>query len=71
MDASLHIDVLDKTLLPFLEKVYPDGHRLMADNNPKHTSNDYRKFLKDHEVTWWQTPAELPDCNLIENLWHE
>ena len=71
MDASLYIDILEKTLLPFLEKVYPDGHLLMADNDPKHTSNDAKKFLNDHKVTWWRTPAESPDCNPIENLWHE
>ena len=33
MDATLYIEILDKTLLPF-QKVYPDGHRLMADNDP-------------------------------------
>ena len=71
MDATLYIEILDKTLLPFLEKVYPDEHSLMADNDPKHTSSDTKKFLKDHKVTWWRTPAESPDCNPIENLWHE
>ena len=30
-----------------------------------------RKFLKDYKVTWWRTPAESPDCNPIENLWHK
>ena len=43
----------------------------MADNDPKHTSNDAKKFLNDHKVTWWRTPAESPDCNPIENLWHK
>ena len=71
MDAPLYIDVLEKTLLPFIEQVYPDNHRLMADNDPKHTSNEAKQFLTQNEVEWWQTPAESPDCNPIENLWHE
>jgi len=71
MDAPLYIDVLEKTLLPFIEQVYPDNHRLMADNDPKHTSNETKQFLTQNEVEWWRTPAESPDCNPIENLWHE
>ena len=43
VDATLYIKILDKALLPFLEKVYPDGHHLMADNDPKHTSNETQK----------------------------
>ena len=71
MDAPLYTEILDQTLLPFLEEVYPDGHRLMADNDPKHTSKLAQKFLEDHQVNWWRTPAESPDCNPIENIWHE
>ena len=71
MDATLYTEVLEKTLLPFLSTVYPEGHRFMADNDPKHTSNEAKKFLSENKVTWWRTPAESPDCNPIENLWHE
>ena len=71
MDAPLYTEVLNQTLLPFLRRVYPDGHRFMADNDPKHTSNEAKHFLSTHGVTWWRTPAESPDYNPIENLWHE
>jgi len=43
----------------------------MADNDPKHTSNAANDFLKSKSINWWQTLAESPDCNPIENLWHE
>ena len=39
MDAVLYVNIIGETLLPFLEDIYPDGHRLMQDNDPKHTSN--------------------------------
>jgi hypothetical protein len=32
-------EILGNTLLPFIRKVYPEGHRFMQDNDPKHTSN--------------------------------
>ena len=51
--------------------MYPDGHRFMQDNDPKHTSRLVQKVLVEEGVNWWKTPAESPDCNPIENLWHE
>ena len=71
MDKFLYIEILEKTLLPFVDEVYPDGHRFMADNDPKHTSGMAREFLTENGVNWWRTPAESPDLNPIENLWHE
>lgn len=71
MDRNLYMEILEKTLLPFISRVYPDSHRLMADNDPKHTSKDATNFLKDNNVNWWRTAAESPDLNPIENLWHE
>ena len=71
MDKFLYIEILEKTLLPFVDEVYPDGHRFMADNDPKHTSRMAREFLTENGVNWWRTPAESPDLNPIENLWHE
>ena len=29
------------------------------------------KFLEDNNINHWPTPAESPDLNPIENLWHE
>ena len=71
MDAVLYVSILEKTLLPFLRTVYPSGHRLMQDNDPKHTSNLCGDFFTENHVNWWKTPPESPDLNPIENLWHE
>lgn len=71
MDRYMYVEILEKTLLPFVRDVYPDSHRFMADNDPKHTSILAQEFLSSNNIVWWRTPAESPDLNPIENMWHE
>jgi len=71
MKAPLFISILDATLKPFIAARYPRGHRFMQDNDPKHTSKLSKKYIADNQINWWKTPPESPDCNPIENLWHE
>ena len=48
------MEILEKTLFPFISDVhvYPVGRRLMADNDPKHTSGAVQQFVKDNDVYW-------------------
>ena len=71
MDADRYIQILRRTLLPFLHEVMPEGCRFMQDNDPKHTSKRVHDFLEAEAINWWKTPAKSPDCNPIENIWHE
>ena len=71
LKAPLYTEILRSTLLPFLQNTCLDHHRFMQDNDPKHTSRVAQLFLEENHVNWWKTPAESPDCNPIENLWHE
>lgn len=71
MNAPGYESILREGLLPFLQEMFPSGHRLMQDNDPKHTSNRIKLFLEAQDVNWWQAPPESPDLNPIENLWHE
>ena len=71
MDAQMYTNILETYLIPFIRDVYPNGHRFMQDNDPKHTSRHAQQFFQDHSINWWKTPPESPDANPIENLWHE
>lgn len=71
MDADLYIEILRQNLVPFLQANFPAGHRFMQDNDPKHTSMKAKEFFESNSFNWWKTPAESPDCNPIEKLWHE
>ena len=70
MNAPLFISILKKSLLPFIRDVYPNGHRFVQDNDPKHCSKHARKFYAEQGIDWWPTPPELPGHIPIENLWH-
>ena len=71
MDAAMYTEILESTLLEFLQRVFPGGHRFQQDNAPSHTARHTKQWLEEKGVTWWQTTPESPDCNPIENLWHE
>ena len=58
MDRFLFVNILEKVLIPFLERVFPATHRLMQDNDPKHVSH---QFFERNTINWWKTPAESPD----------
>jgi transposase len=71
MDADLYCQILDQYLVPFIHSVYPQSHRFMQDNDPKHTSRRAQMFFTEKSINWWRTPPESPDANPIENMWHE
>ena len=71
MEATLYSKILDQTLMPFINEFYPSSHQFMANNDPKHTSRYAQRYLEEKGINWWHTPAESPDLNPIENMWHE
>ncbi len=54
LKAPLYVQILEQTLLPFLRDVFPNEHRFMQDNDPKHTSRIGKKFLEDNGIHWWK-----------------
>ena len=71
MDAEVYVNILKDTLLPFISAKFPDSHRFMQDNDPKHTSRLAKAYLEEQGINWWHTPASSADINPIESVWAE
>ena len=72
MDSVLYTQILDKYLLPFIEKQFHGTeYRFMQDNDPKHTSRVAKGFYQAKGINWWPTPANSADFNPIEGVWRE
>ena len=52
MNAEMYIQILQRSLLPSISKLYPTHHRLMQDNNLKHTSKAVQTFFIKNQINW-------------------
>ena len=71
MNAEVYVSIMEDFLVPFISSKFPDGHRYMQDNDPKHTSRLAQAYLKKQGINWWRTPASSADINPIERVWAE
>ena len=69
MNADHYQQILERSLIPFIQSCYPDHHRLQQDSDPKHTIHHIEAFFEANGINWWRTPPESPDLNPIENVW--
>ena len=56
-----------------MQDLYPESHQFMQimTQNTTHSTPYTRDFLLANNINWWRTPAESPDLNPIENVWHK
>ena len=64
LTATRYTDILSAALLPFIQKVYPEGHHLYKDNDTSTLAGTFKNISN-----YQRSPAESPNLNLTELNW--
>ena len=69
INAKNYIQILEKGLLPSVQKLGISHNLIFQHDVPAHTAKETKKWLAGNSIDVMSWPGQSPDLNLIENSW--
>lgn len=70
INSGKYIKMLEDHFMDYFVNLQDKNCIFMQDNAPIHTARNVKKFLQERDVPCLDWPAQSPDINPIENVWH-